>query len=201
MYEFRKLSAELANDYIEFYESSTLCDDSDFAGCYCTFYNWNDDYDMQRNQCCETKKKSFKKELAHNWILQGKLNGFLVYSNHVPIAWCNADDKQNYDRLRISNNPETWIHSNFEDKILSIVCIIVAPSIRGKGVATALLKEICLYAEKSHYDYIEAYPSIGTFSTSNYHGQYTTYEKLGFQLIGDSKLGLVVRKFYNNSLV
>lgn len=37
------------------------------------------------------------------------------------------------------------------------------------------------------------------FTTSNYHGQYSTYEKLGFQLVGDSKIGLVAWKFNYNS--
>jgi GNAT superfamily N-acetyltransferase len=68
---------------------------------------------------------------------------------------------------------------------------------RGKGVATTLLKEVCSYAEISNYQYIEAYPSDEEFSITNYHGQYSTYEKLGFQLIGKSELGLVVRKFFN----
>ena len=199
LYEIKKLSPELADDYIEFFENSAFCDGSEFAGCYCTWYNWNDDYENQRNKCNEAKMNSFKKDLAYNWILQGKLNGFLAYYNGVPVGWCNVDDKQNYDRLSIYNNSETWINSNYEDKIVSIVCFIVSPNMRGKGVATALLKEVCLYAEKSNYQYIEAYPSDGHFSTTNYHGQYSTYEKLGFQLVGTSNIGLVVRKFYHIS--
>jgi hypothetical protein len=62
-----------------------------------------------------------------------------------------------------------------------------------------LLKEVCIHAEKLNYQYIEAYPSDGGFSTTNYHGQYSTYEKLGFQLVGNSKIGLVVRKFFKIS--
>jgi GNAT superfamily N-acetyltransferase len=187
----------LANDYIDFFENSAFCDSSEFRGCYCTWYNWNDDYENQRNKCCDEKKKSFKKDLAYNWILQDKLNGFLAYYNGVPIGWCNADDKQSYDRLSININPETWINSNYEDKILSIVCFIVSPNMRGKGVATTLLKEVCSYAEVSNYRYIEAYPSDGRFSITNYHGQYSTYKKLGFQWVGNSEIGLVVRKFLN----
>lgn len=32
--------------------------------------------------------------------------------------------------------------------------------------------------------------------STTYHGQYSTYEKLGFQLIDNSKIGLIVRKFF-----
>jgi len=196
VYEIKKLTPELADDYIGFFETSAFCDGSEFAGCYCTWYNWNDDYEYQYNQSSGEKKRTFKKELARSWILQGKMNGFLAYYEGVPIGWCNADDKQNYSRLSHAMNAETWTDSNDKDKILSIVCFIVSPSMRGKGVATSLLKEVCSYAEKNHYQYVEAYPSEGEFTTTNYHGQYSTYEKLGFQSICKSQIGLVVRKFF-----
>ncbi len=195
LYEIKKLSPELANDYINFFENSAFCDGSEYAGCYCTWYHWNDNYENQLNLCSEEKKQSFKKDLAYHWILQGKLNGFLAYYNGSPIGWCNVDDKQHYDRLNMDHNSDTWLNSNDEDKILSIVCLIVSPHMRGKGVATALLKEVCFYAEQSIYQYIEAYPTDGAFLTTNYHGQYSTYEKLGFELICNTRIGLVVRKF------
>lgn len=198
-YEIKKLTPELANDYIEFFEKYAFSDGSEFAGCYCTWYNWNDDYEKERNRCSDEKKKSFKKDLAYHWILNGKLNGFLAYENGVPIGWCNADKKQNYDRLRIVHNPETWKDSNFNDKILSIVCFLVSPNMRGKGIAAALLKEVCDYAEKSEYQYIEAYPSNDGFSVTNYHGQFSMYQKLGFQLIGKSEIGMVARKYFGEN--
>lgn len=150
---------------------------------------------MKMNARNVIQKKNFKKELAYHWILQGELNGFLAYYNGVPIGWCNADDKQHYDRLRQNKNPENWIDSNNEDKVLSIVCFIVSPIMRGKGVATALLQNICLYAERYDYQYIEAYPSEEGLSVTNYHGQFSMYEKIGFQLVGNSKIGLIARKY------
>lgn len=194
-YEIKKLSPELANDYIEFFEKYAFCDGSEFAGCYCTWYHWNDNYERERGCCSDDKKKSFKKDLAYRLILEGKLNGFLVYEDGTPIGWCNVDEKQNYDRLQIEHNPETWIDSKFEDKILSIVCFLVSPNMRGKGVASALLREACAYAEKSGYQYIEAYPSKEAFSVMNYHGQLSMYEKLGFQIVGTSGIGEIARKY------
>lgn len=198
LYEIKKLTTELADDYIEFFDNSAYSDGSEFAGCYCTYYHWNDECEKKFNNCCESKKNSFKKELAYNWILEGKLNGFLVYYEGKPIAWCNANNKQSYEVLRKENNPEIWVDSSQEDKALSIVCILVDPKMRGKGVASTLLKEICNYAEKENYKYIEAYPTDKEFSTLNYHGQYSTYQKLGFELIGNSKLGLIMRKYFNS---
>lgn len=191
-FEIRKMSPSLANDYIKFFESSAFCDGSEFAGCYCTWYNWNDDLEDQRAKCCEAKRKSFKKDLAYKWVSHGYLNGFLSYHDGVPVGWCNADDKRNYDRLSKDNNPEIWLRH--EDRVLSVVCFVVSPDMRGKGVATALLGEACRYAKASGCKYVEGYPHKGEFSDKNYHGQYSTYEKLGFQPICDSKMGLVMRK-------
>ena len=196
MLEIKRLSPELAHDYIYFFDNYAFCDGSEYSGCYCTWYYWNDDYENQMQKCPEEKKASFKKDLAYNLILQGKLQGFLAYSDGLPIGWCNAGNKQNYERLNRKNNPETWVNSKEQDRILSIVCILVSPHMRGKGVATTLLREVCTYAEKANYQYIEAYPSDGDFSPLNYHGQLSTYQKLGFQPVGDSKIGLVVRKFF-----
>lgn len=195
-YEIKKLSPGLVNDYMEFFEKYAFCDGSEFTGCYCTWYNWNDSYELERNRCSDVKRKNFKKDLAYRWILEGKLNGFLAYDNGIPIGWCNVDRKQNYDRLKKEHNPETWKDSNVEDKVLSIVCFLVSPNMRGKGVATALLKEVCSFAESYKYQYIEAYPSNEDFSVTNYHGQFSMYQKLGFQLIGTSEIGQVARKYF-----
>lgn len=97
--DIKKLSPELAHDFITFFENSAFCDSSEYAGCFCTWYHWNDDYETQYKECCDDKKKSFRKDLAHHWILDGKLNGFLAYYDGIPVGWCNVDDKQNYDRL------------------------------------------------------------------------------------------------------
>ena len=34
----KKLSPELENDYIEFFDNKAFVDDSEFTGCYCTCY-------------------------------------------------------------------------------------------------------------------------------------------------------------------
>ncbi len=45
--DIKKLSPELAHDFITFFENSAFCDSSEYAGCFCTWYHWNDDYETQ----------------------------------------------------------------------------------------------------------------------------------------------------------
>jgi hypothetical protein len=98
----RKLSIELINDYLDFFDNYAFCDGSEFTGCYCVWYHWTDELEKERSKCSEDMKKCFKRNLAINSIKQRRLNGFLAYSNGKVIGWCNADLKQNYAQSAIS---------------------------------------------------------------------------------------------------
>ena len=53
---------------------------------------------------------------------------------------------------------------------------------RGKGIATALLKVVCEAAAVNGFSFVEAYPATGEFNQLNYHGQFSMYAKQGFVL-------------------
>jgi GNAT superfamily N-acetyltransferase len=192
--EVRKLLPDLVDDYLDFFDNSAFCDGSEFAGCYCVWYHWTDELEKERSKCSDDMKKCFKRNLVINLIKQKRLNGFLAYLNGKVIGWCNADLKQNYDRLSYKNNPDLWIEHNGE-KVMSIVCYIVSPNMRGNGVATELLKAVCKEAAENRYDYIEAYPGINEDGSPHYHGTYSMYEKQGFKLIKNESSNLIARKY------
>jgi ribosomal protein S18 acetylase RimI-like enzyme len=82
------------------------------------------------------------------------MRGYLVYENNNPIGWCNANDKLNFERLRLKD--ELWGTNN--SRICSVVCFLIHPHQRGNGLASRLLKQACNdYSEKG-YDFIEGYP-------------------------------------------
>ena len=43
--------------------------------------------------------------------------------------------------------------------VKSVFCFTVAPAMRGKHIATALLERVIQDARKEGYDYIESYPN------------------------------------------
>jgi len=192
--EIRKLSPDLIDDYLDFFDNSAFSDGSDFAGCYCVWYYWTNELEKEHSSCPQNMKNSFKRNLAINYIRQGKLNGFLAYSYGRVIGWCNAGLRQNYDRLSCKNNPDLWIDYDNE-KVMSIVCYLVSPNMRGKGVATELLKAVCKYAQEDRYDYIEAYPVINEDGSPHYHGSFTMYEKQGFKIVKNDSTITIVRKY------
>lgn len=191
----KKLSPELIEDYITFFDNSAFSDGSEFEGCYCTWYHWTDALEKERSQCSDEMKGCFKKELARKLIQRGALQGFLAYTEGKVIGWCNVNDRQNFYRLNKENRPDLWEEHNGMDRAKSIVCFIVSPEMRGKGIATTLLKALCADAKSNNYTYIEAYPAVGEFKELNYHGPYSMYEKLGFALHNNSVNEVVVRKY------
>ena len=66
--------------------------------------------------------------------------------------------------------------------MLAIVCYIVAPDMRGRGIADSLLECACNYAKENGFDYIEGYPSDGAFDVRNCGGKDSMYIKRGFQI-------------------
>ena len=192
--EIKKLSPSLIDDYLDFFENHAFTDDSEFAGCYCVWYHWTEELEKDREKSTEDLKVNYKKNLAVKLIEQGLLNGFLAYADNVVIGWCNADYKQNYDRLNRKNAPELWIGSEDDQKIISIVCYLVKPEMRGKGVATELLRAVCQDAKENGYDYVEAYPGINDDGSPHYHGNYSMYTKQGFYLFQNNSETTIVRK-------
>ena len=137
-------------------------------------------------------KKSFKRNLAIKLIAENKLTGFLAYLNDSVVGWCNAGLKQNY--VRICRESKWWTGLNNTEKVLSIVCYVVRPDMQRKGIATALLKKVCDEASHDGYDYVEAYPGINEDGTPSYHGNYSMYTKLGFEIVNPDSSITIARK-------
>jgi len=128
---------------------------------------------------------------------EGKLNGFIAYSNNSVVGWCNAGLKQNYERL--CREPVWWTESNDNKKVLSIVCYVVKPDMQRKGIATSLLKAVCEEANKEGFDYVEAYPGINEDGTPSYHGNYSMYTKQGFKLIKNHSGNTIARRYLHDT--
>lgn len=184
------LTRGLTDDFIRFFDDAAFTDNKEWAGCYCYFYHYERSDEEFNQRTGESNRLS-----SINLIQEGKMKGYLAYHNGEPIGWCNANDKINYSRL-VSNH-EVWDEAG--KKICSIVCFVIAPKYRKKGIASQLLKEICSdYADKG-YEYVEAYPRKGELtSAQHYHGPLSMYLKAGFFLHKEFANYDIVRKKLNN---
>lgn len=175
----KRLTADLIEDYIYFHKHVAFSDNPEWAGCFCVWYHWTDDLDVRRQTYEENGGTDFKESLAREFIEQGKLKGYLAYSGNEVIAWCNVNNRNNFAKLDRVNSPEIWQDYNNE-KIKSLLCITVAPSMRRKGVSKGILKEIIKDSVEEGYDYLEVYPGQGEMNEKSYRGASSVYEHNGF---------------------
>ncbi len=172
--EIKKLTADMAADYLHFFDDIAFCDNPDWSACYCCFYHF------PAGQGWKNRAGSENRELAAERIAAGSLNGFIAYIDSEPAGWVNAGNIRNYIRLTEDED----IQTGAGQKKAAIVCFVIDPSHRGKGIASALLKTACEDFEQQGYELIEVYPRKETRTVaSKYHGTVNMYERNGFSIV------------------
>ena len=119
------------------------------------------------------------------------MKGYLAYYDSKPIGWCNANNRLNYQRLL----KEFDFIDNTDDKVCSIVCYLVSPDYRRKGIARRILEQVERDYTAQDYNYLEAYPGKGELSAEeHYKGPLSLYKEFGFNVVKEYKDFNIVRK-------
>jgi len=185
--EIQKLSIDLLDDWLYYFDHVAFSDNNGWSGCYCMHYHWSDELENK----WRTTGKADNRDCAVKLIQEGILQGYLAYYDGNAIGWCNANDKDRYDTVLFKFH---WEDSEKDKKIKSIVCFNVAPDMRNKGIASMLLKKVCEDALHEKYEYVEAYP-FNNGDNKNYHGSISMYEKNGFKVYGNIDNYSLVRRY------
>lgn len=184
--QIKKLSKELLNDYLHFFDDIAICDNPEWSRCYCTFYYLLDE------EITDDMTKEVTRNCIKDRIERDCHSGYLAFVDNEPVGWINAGIKENY--VRVMDNKDITYDKN--NKVASIVCFVVDKNHRGKGIATALLNEACKDFKFQDYDYVEAYPRKSPENDAeNYHGPMTMYLKSGFIVNQELDEINVVRKY------
>ena len=189
--EIRKLSLDLLDDWLYFFDNVAFSDNDEWAGCYCMCYHWNETLENKKAWNCSKADAEYNRKCAVRFIKKGIMQGYLAYYDGKVAGWCNANDKQIYDSVNIDLNRED---SEKGKKIKSVVCFCISPDLRGKGIASKLLEKLCSDAADGGYEYVEAYP-FSHGENNDYHGSKSMYEKNGFKDFGKENGYTVVRKY------
>ena len=184
----KPLTPASLQDYLSFFESITFAENPDWSVCYCFSYHFTgtkEQWNRERNRSSVVK-----------YVNEGKMTGYLAYLNDKPIGWCNVNNRLNYQRLLKYYN----LIDNPNDKVCSIVCFLIHPDFRRRGVAKQLLQKICDDYSRKDYDYIEAYPGKGELSSEkHYKGPMELYNKFGFETKKEHRSYYVVQKKLNRT--
>ena len=188
--EVRKLTPNLAEDYVRFFDETPHDNNIDEHKCYCV--GWCSENSESRDFSSREKRK----DIALQYVKEGKIQGYLAYCGDEIVGWCNANTKSYC--LSCDGWRRFMEYVPVEEqaiKVKSIFCFVVAPKMWRKGIATQFLERICQDAARDGFSFVEAYPYKGdSWQTSNFGGYYEMYTRAGFSLLCETEQGVVVRK-------
>jgi len=182
------LSPALAGDFFSFFDLVAFSDNPEWQKCYCCFFH----HDPATGDW-EARSGAENRETAERYIMSGALKGFLAFSDGEVVGWCNANDREGYSLLRAER--ELWEGERGGAKVCAIVCFLVSPGNRRRGIARLLLDAACADYSSRAYDFIEAYPRKDVLTAaSHYHGPLSLYKAAGFVVHREFDTYWIVRK-------
>ena len=109
--------------------------------------------------------------------------GLVAYRDGRAVGWVSLAPREDYERLTYSK-----VLAPVDDTpVWSIVCFVVSRTVRGQGIAAALLEAAVGYARDHGATTLEAYPvdtSAGRVPAANvYHGTLGMFERAGFTVV------------------
>jgi GNAT superfamily N-acetyltransferase len=119
------------------------------GGCWCMWWR------VERGGKLWEENKGRKNKAALRKLIEGgKAYGILAFSDGKPVGWCSVGPRQDYPRLHRSRPFQV----DSPDGTWSVTCFYIPSKWRGKGVATALLKEAESLARRKGARALEGYP-------------------------------------------
>lgn len=183
--EIHALSPERMPDFLRFFDEDAFSDNPKWEACYCQCY-----YEDHRVVVWKERTLEQNRALACTRGANRAMRGYLAYQNGKVVGWCNAP-------------PRPLLHALDEDgpvadadAVGAISCFIVAPHVRRRGVARALLEAACDGFRRDGLRIAEAYPRAPTDDAGmNHHGPLDLYIEAGFSITHvDEDGSLTVRK-------
>ena len=187
----RRLTPELNDDYLDFFDNRAFTDGNPNGPCYCT--SPNQDAETIQRMVGEFRLHGVKETVrryAAEMLGRNEIRGYLAYDGELAVGWCNAADMESY-----AGFVPAFARENACGKTVSIVCFEIAPEYRGRGIASALIGRVCRDAKATGYAAVEGYPRIsGERNDFDYQGPFRLYEKAGFTEAARENGQAVMRK-------
>ena len=177
--EIRKLDASTKEDFLRYFDKDALGDNPYWNGCYCQFY-LREDADGEWIQRDPANRAN-----AARRIEAGTMKGLLAFDEGKVVGWCHVNFKKDIAAYREGAGPAEAV----------ILCFVIAPWMRRKGLASRLLDEAIAFMAESGAASIEAYPIKAPRAPElSYHGYLGMYLDRGFVIAGEDEHTYTVRR-------
>jgi len=154
--EIRKLSPDLAEDYVRFFDETPHSERPEKFKCYCVCWGGGNHHALNRSFL---SSEEVRRKCAVKYVKKSILQGYLAYCDGRVVGWCNANTKA--DCLKCFSwrmSMGTVPTGDADKKVKSVLCFAIAPEMRRHGVAGLLLERVCRDAAREGFDYAEGYP-------------------------------------------
>lgn len=169
----KPLTSELGKNFTEYLEEISFDHAPHWATCYCRFYHHNGSLDEWTCRSGEANREEALFEID-----RGNMKGYLAFDGKQCIGWLNANDLRQYKRFEDYEKPFPE-----DTKAGCVICFVIHPDYRRKGIAKSLLKRAVDDFKRQGYDGVLALPIDGIDKPEmQYRGTLNMYTSLGFKL-------------------
>lgn len=144
-------------------------------GCYCMYYRRSGPQDVPAGLTYSEANKRALKSLVD----RGVVPGLIGYEKGRPIGWVSLGPREDYAKLKRS----PVMKPVDERPVWSIICFVVDPEARHRGVAEAMLNGAMRWARKQGVTLLEAYPcdkAAKAADDSMWFGAKSMFDRAGF---------------------
>jgi GNAT superfamily N-acetyltransferase len=107
--------------------------------------------------------------------------GLLGYLDDVPVAWCSIAPRASYRRLGGLSVP-----GETEDDVWSLACFFAKREFRRQGVVSQTIQAAIRHVRMRGGKVLESYPVDSDSPSYRFMGFRPSFEKAGFQYVGDA---------------
>ncbi|MBN1981735.1 MAG: GNAT family N-acetyltransferase [Chitinivibrionales bacterium] len=173
-YSVQALGPESAQLFVDFLSDLDFSHRPHWASCFCRFY-----FTDCSQQEWQKRSSSQNRQEALASIRDGAMKGFLAFDGDRCIGWCNANDAEMLIRLRQDLAPYSA-----DGKLGCVICFVIHPDYRSKGVARVLLRHAVECFKAKGYHSIVALPFENAAEPQiRYRGTLRMYQEMGFEQI------------------
>lgn len=189
-----RLTPARRDDFLRFFDherGAAFADNPGWAKCYCHFYQvpkairW-DTLDAAANRTAMVAR-----------IDASEMDGFLAYAGGVVVGWLNAQPQHKLPHCAARMGIPAPRLDVAPSEAAAVVCFVIAPSWRRRGVARTLLSAALSSFAGRGIRVVDAFPFKAAASTApadHYHGPKALFAEAGFEVLAEHKDLTVMRK-------
>lgn len=188
-----RLTPARRDDFLGFFDHErgpAFADNPAWAKCYCHFYHvpkairWPS-LDAAANRAAMSAR-----------IEASEMEGFLAYAEGAVVGWLNAQPRSKLPHCAARMGVALPPIPVPPHEAAAIVCFVIAPKWRRRGVARALLAGALASFASRGIRVVDAFPfkaGASTAAADHYHGPPSLFREAGFEVLAERK-GLTVMR-------